>query len=110
MDFHAEATGEKGAVAHYFDGRISVIFGTHTHVPTADAMILPKGSGFITDVGMCGECGGIIGMDAECVIERMKTKLPAKFKAAEGPVTANAVLFAVNETTGKTVDIKRFDF
>ena len=110
LDFHAEATGEKGAVAYAYDGKISVIFGTHTHVPTADIKILPKGSGFITDVGMCGEADGILGMDTECVIEKMRTQLPSKFKAASGNPVANAALFTVDEGTGKVSRVKRFDF
>lgn len=110
LDFHAEATGEKGAVAYNYDGRISIIFGTHTHVPTADARILPRGSGFITDVGMCGESGGVLGMDAECVIEKMKTKIPSKFKPSLGTPVANAALFCVDESSGKVIEVKRFDF
>lgn len=110
LDFHAEATGEKGAAAYSYDGKISVIFGTHTHVPTADARILPKGSGYITDVGMCGESEGVLGMDAECVVERMKTRLPVKFKAASGRAVANAALFTVDEKSGRTTEVKRFDF
>ena len=110
LDFHAEATGEKGAVAYNYDGKISIIFGTHTHVPTADARILPNGSGFITDVGMCGESEGILGMDAACVIEKMKTKLPSKFKAASGKAVANAALFTVDCGSGKVTEVKRFDF
>lgn len=110
LDFHAEATGEKGAIAYNYDGKISVIFGTHTHVPTADARILPRGSGFITDVGMCGESGGVLGMDSASVVERMKTRLPSKFKAAEGAPIANAALFEVDLATKRTVEVKRFDF
>ena len=110
LDFHAEATGEKGALAYNYDGRISVIFGTHTHVPTADARILPQGTGYITDVGMCGESGGVLGMAPDTVIERMRTKMPAKFKAAEGAPVANAVLFTVDERSGKAMDVKRLDF
>ena len=110
LDFHAEATGEKGAAAYNYDGKISIIFGTHTHVPTADAKILPCGSGFITDVGMCGESGGILGMDSECVIEKMKTKLPSKFRAASGKAVANAVIFTVDEGSGRVSEVKRFDF
>ncbi len=110
LDFHAEATGEKGAVAYNYDGKISVIFGTHTHVPTSDSRILPKGSGYITDVGMCGESEGVLGMDPDCVVERMKTRLPSKFKAASGKVIANAALFTVDEKTKCTIEVKRFDF
>ena len=78
VDFHAEATSEKQALAYYLDGRVSAFFGTHTHVLTNDDRILPKGTGYITDVGMCGESGGRLGMDAECVVERMRTKIPYK--------------------------------
>ena len=110
LDFHAEATGEKGAIAYNYDGRISVIFGTHTHVPTADIRILPGGSGFITDIGMCGESEGILGMDVECVIEKMKTKLPSKFKAASGKAIANAAYFDVDESNGRVREVRRLDF
>jgi len=110
LDFLAEATGEKGAVAYNYDGKISVIFGTHTHVPTADARILPLGSGFITDVGMCGESEGVLGMDSDSVIEKMRTRLPSKFKAAAGKVVANAALFTVDTSSGKVTEVKRFDF
>lgn len=107
LDIHAEATGEKLALAHYFDGRINVIFGTHTHVQTADEQILPKGSGYITDVGMCGESGGILGMDADRVVERMRTRVPHPFKVAVGEVVANGVIFTVNTSTGKVTSVER---
>ncbi len=110
LDIHAEATGEKTAIANAYDGKISVIFGTHTHVQTADERILPNGTGYITDVGMCGESGGILGMDTECVIERMKTKLPHKFKAASGTPIANCALFTVDTGSGKATDVKRISF
>ena len=110
LDFHAEASGEKGAVAYNYDGLISVIYGTHTHVPTADIRILPCGTGYITDVGMCGESGGILGMDKEAVIEKMKTHMPTRFKAAEGEPIANAAIFTVDEKSGKTTEVYRFDF
>ena len=110
LDFHAEATGEKGAVAYNYDGKISVIFGTHTHVPTADGRILPEGTGYITDVGMCGESGGILGMDSATVVEKMKTRLPSKFKAATGKVIANAALFTVDVGSGRVTEVERFDF
>jgi len=110
LDFHAEATGEKYAVAHTYDGKISVIFGTHTHVQTADEQILPNGTGYISDVGMCGESGGILGLCTECITEKMRTHLPVKLRAAEGAVKANAVLFAVDMKTGKVTDINRLTF
>ena len=107
LDIHAEATGEKMAIAHAFDGKISVIYGTHTHVPTADARILPRGTGYITDVGMCGESGGILGMDAECVICRMRSHLPLPFHPAPGECKIDCALFDVDMATGRTVSVKQ---
>ncbi len=110
LDIHAEATGEKLAVGYAYDGKINVIFGTHTHVPTADARVLPGGSGYITDIGMCGESGGIIGMDAECVVERMRTHLPHKFVAASGEVRAQGAIFELDTGTGKVTEVKLISF
>lgn len=110
LDIHAEATGEKLAVAHSFDGKINVIFGTHTHVPTADASILPNGTGYVTDLGMCGESGGILGMEIESVLFKMRTRLPGKFKCAEGQPVADAVLFELDTVTSRVTDVKRIRF
>ena len=110
LDIHAEATGEKLAVAHTFDGRINIIFGTHTHVPTADYSILPRGSGYVTDLGMCGESGGILGMDINTVLYKMKTKMPGKFKCSEGAPFADGVIFEINELTKKVGKIERIKF
>ena len=110
LDFHAEATGEKLAIGHAYDGKINVIFGTHTHVPTADEQILPKGSGYISDVGMCGESGGILGMDAETVVLRMRTHLPHKFKASTGAPYANSAIFDIDNTTKACKSVKRLNF
>ena len=110
LDIHAEATGEKLALGYNYDGKINIIFGTHTHVQTADEQILPNGSGYITDVGMCGESGGVLGMDAECVIEKMKTRIPNKFKAASGECRADGVVFTLNTTTKKIEEIQRIKF
>ena len=110
LDIHAEATGEKLAIAHNYDGRINVVFGTHTHVPTADNTILPGGTGYISDLGMCGESGGILGMEAESVIHKMKTKLPGKFKCADGAPFADGVVFTVDDVTHKTTSVKRIKF
>lgn len=107
LDIHAEATGEKLAVAHAFDGRINVVFGTHTHVPTADMQILPRGTGYVTDLGMCGESGGILGMDAESVVKRMRTSLPYKFEVARGEPKADCVLFDLNTATGRVTSVTR---
>ncbi len=110
LDIHAEATSEKMALARYFDGRISVMFGTHTHVPTADEQILPAGSGYITDIGMTGPRGGVIGADAAAVIERMRTKMPTRFTVADGEVKGDAALFEVDPDSGRTLSVRRISF
>ena len=107
LDFHAEATGEKLALAHNYDGRINVIFGTHTHVPTADMSILPKGTGYVSDLGMCGESGGILGMDVASVIAKIKNKMPGKFKCSDGAPFADAVIFTVDDKTRVVTEVKR---
>ena len=110
LDVHAESTSEKIALARYFDGRINVIFGTHTHVATADEQILPEGSGYITDLGMSGPVNGVIGADAQTVIERMRTKIPAYFKVADGDIRVHGALFDINTDTGKVTSVKRISF
>ncbi len=110
LDIHAEATGEKLAVGFAYDGKINVIFGTHTHVQTADEQILPLGTGYITDVGMCGESGGIIGMDAACIVERMRTRVVNKFVKASGEARANGVIFTLDTTSKKVTQIERITF
>ena len=110
LDIHAEATGEKLAIGYAYDGKINVIFGTHTHVPTADMQILPRGTGYVTDVGMCGESGGILGMDPEIVVERMRTRLPIYFKAASGDASADGVIFDVDISTGRVKTVERVKF
>ena len=109
LDIHAEATGEKLAIAHNYDGRINVIFGTHTHVPTSDLTVLPNGTGYVTDLGMCGESGGILGMEASSVIYKIKNRLPGKFRVAEGKAVADAVLFELDHS-GKVKEVKRIRF
>lgn len=110
LDIHAEATGEKIAIGYAYDGKINVIFGTHTHVPTADEQILPLGSGYITDVGMCGESGGVIGMQSDGIVLRMRTRLPHKFTPAPGKVVANGVVFTLDTTSGKVTKALRVSF
>lgn len=107
LDFHAEASGEKVALAHNYDGRINIIFGTHTHVPTADTQVLPKGTGYVSDLGMCGESGGVLGMDSETVIKKMRTRLPIKFTPAKGPAYADGVIFDLGESTGRVTKVER---
>lgn len=110
LDVHAEASGEKYAVAHAYDGKINVIFGTHTHVPTADEQILPNGTAYITDLGMCGETGGILGLDKDTVVEKMRSHLPNKFKAAAGPPAAHGAIFELDDKTGAALSVRRVKF
>ena len=110
LDIHAEATGEKLAIGYAYDGKINIVFGTHTHVQTADEKILPRGTGYITDVGMCGESEGILGMDADSVVERMRTKIPYKFKLSNGAPEANGAIFTLDTSSGRVTDIKRITF
>ena len=110
LDVHAEATSEKKAIGYYFDGRINIVFGTHTHVPTADEQILPRGTAYITDVGMTGPKNSIIGTDKDVVIERFRTHLPVRFTVASGEIEANALLVDINESDGKVKEINRVNF
>ena len=110
MDLHAESTSEKIAIGRYFDGRINVIFGTHTHVQTADEQILPNGSGYITDLGMTGPVNSVIGSDVDAVIERMRTKITSRFTVAEGEVRAHGALFDLDTDTKKVISVKRIVF
>ncbi len=107
VDFHAEATSEKQALAWYLDGRVSAVVGTHTHVQTADERILPGGTAYITDVGMTGPRDGIIGMDRSRILERFLTQLPVRFEVAGGPAQLNAVVVDVDEATGRAREILR---
>ena len=110
LDIHAEATSEKLAIGRYFDGRIQILFGTHTHVPTADEQILPHGSGYITDLGMCGPVDGILGTDADAVIHRFRTLMPTRFSVASGTVQAQGVIFDIDEGAKKVRSVKRVSF
>ena len=110
LDIHAEATGEKLAMGYAYDGKISVVFGTHTHVPTADEKILPMGTGYISDVGMCGETGGILGMNPELVVKQLRSRMPVKFEPAKGAPRANGVIFDVDQNSGKVLAIERISF
>ena len=110
MDIHAEATSEKIALGRYFDGRINIMFGTHTHVPTADEQILPLGSGYITDLGMTGPTNGVIGTDAAAVIEKMRTKMPVRFRVADGDIVAMGALFDLDTDSGRVRSVERVRF
>ena len=110
LDIHAEATSEKLALARYFDGRIGVIFGTRTHVQTADEQILPNGTGYITDLGMTGPVDGILGVRAEEVIIKSRTHMPRRFSVATGEVRACGALFDLDAVTGRCKSVKRIVF
>ncbi len=108
LDVHAEATSEKLALARVFDGKIHVIFGTHTHVVTADEQILPGGSGYQTDLGMCGPHDGIIGTRTDCVLERMRNLMPARFTVAEGDIQAHGTVFELDGQRVRSVQRLKF--
>ena len=107
VDFHAEATAEKIAMAYFLDGKITVLYGTHTHVQTADEKILPKGTAYITDIGMTGPKNSALGMDLDVAIKRFTTSLPERYKIATGECILNAVIFEVNDKTNKVDKIIR---
>lgn len=110
MDIHAESTSEKIALGRYFDGRVHMMFGTHTHVATADERILPNGSGYITDIGMTGPVESVIGSDINMVLDRLRTKMGARLKVADGDIEANGVLFDFDTDKKRVVGIKRIKF
>jgi len=107
VDFHAEATSEKAAMGWYLNGRVSAVIGTHTHIQTADEKILSEGTAYITDVGMAGPSESVIGVDKKAIIRRFLTGLPIRFTVAKGPAILNAVIFDVDEKTGKASSIER---
>lgn len=107
VDFHAEATSEKLALSWYLDGRASAVWGTHTHVPTADAMVLPKGTGHVTDLGMTGPAYSVLGVKPELSINKFLGGLPRRYEAASGPCRMDCVLFTVDTDTGRCVEVKR---
>lgn len=108
LDVHAEATSEKYAIARVFDGKVDIIFGTHTHVPTADTHIMPNGTAYVTDLGMTGPRNGVLGVDAERTLTKMRMHMPAQFVVADGEIKADAIIV---ETDGaKVTGIKRIVF
>lgn len=107
LDFHAEATAEKIAMGYFLDGKITAMVGTHTHVQTADEQILPKGTGYITDIGMTGPKNSVIGMDIDASLKRFKTSLPEKYKLAEGRCELNGCIFEINDEKCRVEKIYR---
>jgi metallophosphoesterase (TIGR00282 family) len=107
VDFHAEATSEKQAMGWYLDGRVSAVIGTHTHVATADARLLPQGTAFITDVGMTGPHDSVIGMDKKAVLQRFLDGMPARFEVAEGDIRMSTVLLEIDPATGHALSIQQ---
>ena len=109
VEIHAEATSEKLAMGWMLDGRVSAVWGTHTHVPTADAQILPKGTGYVTDLGMTGPKNSILGIRPELSIQKFRGDLTERYKWAEGPTKMEAVLFTIDSATGKCKAVERVD-
>ena len=109
VELHAEATSEKLAMGWMLDGRVSAVWGTHTHVPTADAQILPKGTGYVTDLGMTGPKNSILGIKPELSVAKFRGDLPERYRWADGPTKMEAVLFTVDSATGKCKAVERVD-
>ena len=109
VDFHAEATSEKGAMGFFLDGRVSAVWGTHTHVPTADCQVLPKGTGFVTDLGMTGPGVSVLGIKPEQSVNRFLGGLPQRYEEAPGPRKLESVLFTVDTDTKKCLAVERVD-
>lgn len=107
IDFHAEATSEKQALGQYLDGKVSAVFGTHTHVQTADDMILPNGTGFICDLGMTGAVDSVLGMSSKIIIDRFLTGMPQKFEIAVGRGQFCGCIFEIDEESGKCIGTER---
>ncbi|KUK62867.1 MAG: Metallophosphoesterase [Synergistales bacterium 57_84] len=107
VDVHAEATSEKRAMALYLDGRVSAVLGTHTHVQTADETILSGGTAYISDVGMTGGHGGVIGMEKDAIINRFLTGMPTKFEVCKTDLKMDAVVVEIDGSTGRSLSIDR---
>ncbi|MDD5038967.1 MAG: TIGR00282 family metallophosphoesterase [Dehalococcoidales bacterium] len=107
VDFHAEATSEKMAMGRYLDGRVSAVLGTHTHVGTIDAQLLPQGTAYVTDIGMTGPINSIIGDDIETVLRRFLTAIPNRLSVGQGKTMINAILVKIDDDSGKAVSIER---
>ena len=109
VDFHAEATSEKRAMGLYLNGRVSAVFGTHTHVMTADAEVLSEGTGYITDLGMTGTIDSVLGVKKEIILNRFLTKLPARFDYADGPAKLDCTIFELDRKSGKCVSVSSYE-
>lgn len=109
VDFHAEATSEKQALGWYLDGRVSFVVGTHTHVPTADHRVLPQGTAYCSDAGMCGAKDSVIGDDVQAVLSRFLTQMPTRLPPADGPGMINGLVVELDDATGRAVSIVRCD-
>ena len=107
IDFHAEATSEKMALGRYLDGRVSAVLGTHTHVGTIDAQLLPKGTAYVTDIGMTGPIDSVIGDDSEAVIDRFLSMLPHRLSVGKGTTVLNAIMVNIDKDSGKATSIER---
>ena len=109
VDFHSEATAEKVALGRYLDGRATIVYGTHTHVQTADEDIFEEGTAYISDIGMTGPINSVIGMRIDTSIKRFETGLPEKYKVAEGKAKLNGCIFEINDNTNKVQKIQRIN-
>ena len=109
VDFHAEATSEKLAMGYYLDGRVSAVWGTHTHVPTADEQILPGGTGYITDLGMTGPIHSVLGIRPEQSVETFLGGLPGRYQTAPGPCKLQGAIFTLDSTTGRCTAVERIE-
>ena len=109
VELHAEATSEKLAMGYLLDGRVSAVWGTHTHVPTADARVLPKGTGYVTDLGMTGPRDSVMGIQAELSIAKFRGDLPERYRWAGGPTKLEGALFTLDSETGKCLKVERVD-
>ena len=107
LDFHAETTSEKMAMGWYLDGRVNAVVGTHTHIQTADERILPKGTAYITDLGMVGPWNSVLGVKQECILEKFTTCRPVRFELADGPNVYSAVVITIDDKTNATTGIER---
>lgn len=109
VDLHAEATSEKVAMGWYLDGRVTAVVGTHTHVPTADTRVLPRGTAYVSDAGMCGAHDSVIGDEIEAVLSRFLTQMPTRLPAAKGTVQLNGLVIEADPTTRRATSITRYD-